>query len=148
MRKPSMKLTPEQMQVLYASSVLKAPLSTSIRGLVGDVTRKNTTNKLERLHEKGLVEKKPYGTQRLMYVLTLAGRSVLDAYLAEHPKPEISVKVGGTNAHKAKYVHKEKPYDPLMAQPRTTNIMAGTYTPPADGYVRNGGLKHIPSRGF
>ena len=86
---PQMRFRKETYVTMYAISTLKAPLAGSVQMLLGDKDRPTTSQKLNRLVEHGYLEKKPYGQQRVMYMLTLAGRAELQAFLSRNPAPTL-----------------------------------------------------------
>ena len=146
-----MQIRHETARTLYAMSTLKAPLATTLCVLLGDGGLSTTRAKLERLQENGLAEKKAYGKDRVMFMLSLAGRAALDEYLANNPVP--TLEAYETSTEKAKRTVKRgyvpKPYNPLAAQPRISSAnMTERYSPAKDNaYYRNDGNKHIKSRG-
>ncbi len=141
-----MNLRQDQYRTLYAISTLKAPLATVVCQLLGDSERAITSQKLARLQAGGWVEKKPYGNGRVLFMLTLAGRSALAQYLANHPVPKLEAKVNTTNAHKARAGYEPRPHDPLVALPRT-HFTTAPYAGETGGYCRNDGNKHVKSLG-
>ena len=141
-----MRMRDETYRTLYAISKLKAPLASSVQLLLGDKDRRTTSQKLDRLAEHGLVEKRPYGNQRVMYMLSLAGRSVLDKRLETGAAPQLVERTSPKQQREKKgYVPKERAPDTVP--PRQISVMAGYYTTPKDGYIREDGNKKIKSLG-
>ena len=116
-----MRFRKETYVTMYAISTLKAPLAGSVQMLLGDKDRPTTSQKLNRLVEHGYLEKKPYGQQRVMYMLTLAGRAELQAFLSRNPAPTLHKRKNPTDNSARKEPKPKvepKPYDPTVAQPR------------------------------
>ena len=141
-----MRMRDETYRTLYAISKLKAPLASSVQRLLGDKDRHTTSQKLDGLAEHGLVEKRPYGKQRVLYMLSLAGRSVLDKRLETGAAPQLVEHTAPKQQREKKgYVPKERAPD--IVPPRQISVMVGYYTTPKDGYIREDGNKKIKSLG-
>lgn len=139
-----MRLTTKQYQVLYAIGQLKLPLVSSIAVLC-KADRKDMAARLRILTSHGLVESRPYGTQRLMYMLTLAGSSVISKHLEKNTAPEIHVPAVPVPRVKEKVVIAPLPEG--FALPRQIPIPKEVYVPTNDVHYRNDGNKHIRSLG-
>lgn len=142
-----MRFRDETWRTMYAISTLKAPLTASISRLLGENNLRATAQKLNRLVDNGLAEKKPYGSQRVMYMLTLAGQGRLQQFLVNHPKPELVTQPVGNNANKPKRGYVPVEYPEHVAQPRTIAYPKESYVIPKQDYQRNDGNKHITSLG-
>lgn len=131
-----MSLRPEQYRTLYAISTLKAPLANIIGQVTGENNARLMRQKLDRLVTAGFVEKSAYGSSRVTFMLSLAGRSLLQSYLASNPKPALEEYKPSTERPSRKlpaggYTPQPVPHN--TALPRQMDWRTGTYDPKKQG---------------
>ena len=138
----------DQYKTLYALSTLKLPLATSAGRVLG-ISVSLIRGRIDTLVDRGMLERKHFGDQRVMFLLTLAGRSTLDAYIKTHGAPEmLEIKPQGSRPHKSSRGFKPAERDSATALPRQLSWKdSGPYESPKDAFYRNDGNKHIKSRG-
>lgn len=141
-------LNQDQYKTLYALSTLKLPLATTASRMLGiDVSL--VRGRIDTLVDYGLLDRKSFGDQRVMFLLTLAGQATLDTYIKEHGAPEVlEIKPQGSRPHKSDTGYTPVERDSATALPRQLSWKdSGPYESPKDAFYRNDGNKHIKSRG-
>lgn len=145
-------MTPRELRTLYAVN-LRGTAHIGVVATMMGVTKNAVSDQFRKLHADGFLLRKPFGTQRAVYELSLMGAKKLEEHLISNPVPDLKpppkagTSVRAVRERDAEEAQEERgqratmrQYDWKSSAPFVPDMGAAQQ--------RNDGNKHILSKGF